>query len=131
MINPIAKSFFLAVTPSISPVLRIDDKSEKANQEGIKSGLSDSPPNREISDIEKLLYRFPEIVERAGEEYEPHYIATYLFELAQAFNSYYGNNKIADKTDENAPYKVALTEAVAQIIKNGLNLLGIESPERL
>src|SRR3989339_535745 len=73
----------------------------------------------------------PENIERAGEEYEPHYIATYLFELAQTFNSFYGNNKIADKTDKNAPYKVALTEAVAQIIKNGLNLLGIESPERL
>ncbi|MBU4480309.1 arginine--tRNA ligase [Patescibacteria group bacterium] len=84
-----------------------------------------------LSEVEKLLYRFPEVVERAGEEYEPHYIATYLFELAQAFNSYYGNNKIADKEDENAPYKVALTEAVAQTIKNGLWLLGIEAPEKL
>ncbi|OGD67285.1 arginine--tRNA ligase [Candidatus Campbellbacteria bacterium RIFOXYC2_FULL_35_25] len=105
---------------------------EKAHQENIKSWLSDNQLlDEEITEVEKLLYRFPEIVERAGEEYEPHYIATYLFELAQTFNSFYGNNKIADKTDKNAPYKVALTEAVAQIIKNGLNLLGIESPERL
>ncbi|MBU1557358.1 arginine--tRNA ligase [Patescibacteria group bacterium] len=102
---------------------------DKAESEGIKS--SSKKTNEEILDIEKLLYRFPEVVERAGEEYEPHYIATYLFELAQAFNSYYGNNKIADKSDENAPYKVALTEAVAQTIKNGLWLLGIEAPERL
>jgi arginyl-tRNA synthetase len=104
---------------------------EKAKSEGIKSGPSDGPLSWEISDVEKLLYRFPEIVERAGDEYEPHYIATYLFELAQTFNSFYGNNKIADNTDENAPYKVALTEAVAQTIKNGFYLLGIEVPERL
>jgi len=76
----------------------------------VENGTSNVPP---ISEVEKLLYRFLEVVERAGEEYEPHYIATYLFELAQAFNSYYGNNKIADKEDKNAPYKVALTEAVA------------------
>lgn len=110
---------------------------EKAESENIKtwelssqvqkSGVLDNPPG----EVEKLLYRFPEIVERAGDEYEPHYIATYLFELAQTFNSFYGNNKIADNTDENAPYKVALTKAVAQTIKNGLYLLGIEAPERL
>ncbi len=94
----------------------------------VENGTSNVPP---ISEVEKLLYRFLEVVERAGEEYEPHYIATYLFELAQAFNSYYGNNKIANKEDKNAPYKVALTEAVAQTIKNGLWLLGIEAPERL
>ena len=109
---------------------------DKAKSEGIKKwlpdthqikhGLSDSP-----WEVEKLLYRFPEVVERAGDEYEPHYIATYLFELAQAFNSFYNNNRIADKEDKNAPYKVALTEAVAQTIKNGLYLLGIEAPERL
>lgn len=102
---------------------------EKAKSEGIKGSTKKN--DEEVSEIEKLLYRFPEIVERAGEEYEPHYIATYLFELAQAFNSYYGNNKIADREDKNASYKVALTEAVAQIIKNGLWLLGIEAPERL
>ena len=41
------------------------------------------------SNIERLLYRFPEIVERAGREYEPHYITTYLMELAGLFNSFY------------------------------------------
>jgi len=104
---------------------------DKAKQENIKSWVSHSQTNEVVGEVEKLLYRFPEVVERAGQEYEPHYIATYLFELAQAFNSFYGNNKIADKTDENAPYKVALTEAVAHTIKNGLYLLGIETPERL
>lgn len=104
------------------------DKAKKENIPTWKSGTYYVPP---IGDVEKLLYRFPEVVERAGDEYEPHYIATYLSELAQAFNSYYGNNKIVDKEDKNSPYKIVLTSAVAQTIKNGLYLLGIESPERL
>ncbi len=104
---------------------------EKAKVESIKKWVSDTHQNNEILEIEKLLYRFPEVVERAGEEYQPHYIATYLFELAQAFNSYYGNNKIVDKNDENSPFKVALSEAVAHTIRNGLYLLGIEAPNRL
>lgn len=102
---------------------------EKAKGEGIESKVK--KVNEKISDLEKLIYRFPEIVERAGDEYEPHYIATYLFELAKAFNSFYGNEKIADKENPNASYNVALTESVTYVIKNGLNLLGIESPERL
>ena len=44
--------------------------------------------------LEKILYRFPEIVERSAREYEPHYITTYLTELAGLFNNYYANNKI-------------------------------------
>jgi len=103
---------------------------EKAKKENIKSWLPGSQQT-EVRDVEKLIYRFPEIVERAGNEYEPHYIATYLFELAQTFNSYYGNNKIVDKQDKSSSYKVALSEAVAHTIKNGLWLLGIEAPERL
>jgi arginyl-tRNA synthetase len=85
----------------------------------------------EINLLEKLLYRFPEVVERAGEEYSPHYIASYLIEISSAFNSFYGNNKIVDKTDLDSPYKVALTLAFSEVLKKGLNLLGILAPEKM
>lgn len=84
-----------------------------------------------ISELEKLLYRFPEIVERAGREYSPHYIATYLIELASAFNSFYAKGKIVDKTDIESSYKVVLTEAFSIVLKNGLSLLGIQAPEKM
>ena len=108
----------------------------KAKEEKIKSifkfwssvKVSDK---REITELEKMLYRFPEIVERAGKEYSPHYIATYLIELASAFNSFYGKGKIVDKIDTESPYKVVLTEAFLVVLKNGLNLLGISVPERM
>jgi len=78
------------------------------------------------------LYRFTEVVERAGREYAPHYIVTYLTELAAAFNSFYGNEKIIDTSDSvSSAYKLSLTLAVSHALKNGLYLLGIKVPERM
>lgn len=87
--------------------------------------------NGGVSNLEKMLYRFPEVVERAGGEYSPHYIATYLIELASSFNSFYATGKIVDKADIGSSYKVALTEAFSIVLKNGLNLLGIQAPEKM
>lgn len=80
--------------------------------------------------LERLLYRFPEIVERAGKEYAPHYIATYLIEIAGAFNSWYAKERILD-AGEDTPYRLVLTSAFAQVMKNGLWLLGIAAPENM
>jgi arginyl-tRNA synthetase len=85
----------------------------------------------EIFEVEKLLYKFPEIVERASAEYEPHYIANYLIEVARAFNSFYGNNMIVSKEDKSSAYKIALTFAFASVMQTGLHLLGIKAPRRM
>lgn len=102
---------------------------KKAKEEKIKASVKN--PIKENELLEKLLYRFPEIIKRAGEEYEPHYISTYLIELSGVFNSYYAKNKIVDGEDEFSPYKVALTEAFSVVMKNGLWLLGIKAPEKM
>ncbi len=81
--------------------------------------------------LEKMMARFDEVVIRAGEEYAPHFIATYLIELAGTFNGFYGTGKIVDAASADSPYRLALTAAFAQIMKNGLNLLGIKVPERM
>jgi arginyl-tRNA synthetase len=85
----------------------------------------------EPSSLEKMLYRFPEITERACKEYSPHYIASYLIELASAYNNFYGKQKIVDEKDAHSPYKVALTKAFSIVLQNGLTLLGIEAPEKM
>lgn len=84
----------------------------------------------EVGTVERLLYRFPEVVRRAKDTYEPHHIATYLYELAQAYNTYYGTTKILDES-EHVPYRLALTAATGVVLKNGLNFLGIVAPERM
>ena len=102
---------------------------KKAKEEKIKVNTKKVGTN--FSTLEKILYRFPEVVERAGDEYSPHYIATYLIELASSFNSFYAEGKIVDKEDTESPYKVAITEAFSIVLKNGLNLLGIDAPEKM
>ncbi len=108
----------------------------KAKEEKISSmfkfwSSNKASDKREVTELEKMLYRFPEVVERAGEEYSPHFIATYLIELASSFNNFYGNGKIVDKTDSESPYKVVLTEAFSIVLKNGLKLLGISAPLKM
>jgi arginyl-tRNA synthetase len=81
--------------------------------------------------LEKLLVRFPEIIERSRVEYAPHYIVTYLTQLSSAFNSYYANYKIIDDNDPLSPYRIALTKLFAQVMTNGLWVLGITVPKRM
>ncbi|WP_058836229.1 arginine--tRNA ligase [Luteimonas abyssi] len=77
------------------------------------------------------LSRYPEIVETAGATLEPHLIATYLVELAQAFQSYYNDHQflVDDATQRNA--RLALALATRQVLANGLALLGVGAPERM
>ena len=102
---------------------------EKAQKENILPDFDTLP--EQTFEIEKLLYRFGEVVERAAKEYEPHYIANYLVEVARSFNSFYGNNVIVQKEDPTSSYKVALTYAFSFVMKAGLHLLGIKAPERM
>jgi arginyl-tRNA synthetase len=98
----------------------------RANKISADSAL---PQGEEVGTLERTLHRFPEVVLRAGVEYAPHHIATYLIGLAAAFNGYYAKNPII--AAGNAPYRVALTEAFSIVMKNGLWLLGIPAPEKM
>ncbi len=75
------------------------------------------------------LSRWPEVVETAGRDLEPHQIAAYLLELAQAFQSYYNDHQflVDDATTRNA--RLALASATRQVLANGLGLLGVSAPE--
>ncbi len=102
---------------------------EKAKAENILPDFAVLP--EEVFEIEKLMYRFPEVALKAAEENQPHHIANYLIELARSFNSFYGNNMIVSKEDKTSAYKVALTFAFTFVMKKGLELLGIGAPERM
>ena len=80
--------------------------------------------------LERLIYRFPEVIIRAQKEYEPHYVTTFVTEVAGAFNSFYGNTLIIDDSPESS-YKLALTKAVSIVLQNGLSVLGIRVPDKM
>ncbi len=88
------------------------------------------PQEGKVGWVERLVYRFPEVVERAGTELEPHHIVTYLTELAGEFNGWYAHNKVIGSGTEE-PYRLALTQAFATVMKNGLSILGIKAPEKM
>lgn len=109
---------------------RINSVLEKALEAGFvpkaEKTVEDLP-----SDVEKLVTRFPGVVELAISEWAPHHLATYLLGLARAFNSWYGNTKLVDPENRNTGYNLALAKSVGIVIQNGLQLLGIKSPERM
>lgn len=108
---------------------RIISVLEKAAGVGITPSIAVTPA--EPYAVERLVYQFPEVIEAALAERAPHHVATYLTQLAGAFNTFYAKEKIADPNDEYAPYKAAVADAVRITLKNGLWVLGIKAPERL
>lgn len=80
----------------------------------------------------KTLANFKNSVERAGKDYAPHIIANYLYELAQGFNAFYNKYSVMNaETDEDKNARLVLTNSVAFVIKKGLELLGIETVEKM
>ncbi|HEX7813785.1 arginine--tRNA ligase [Dyella sp.] len=77
------------------------------------------------------ISRYPEIVEAAAVNLEPHLIAQYLRDLAGALHSYYHEHKwiVDDATVRNA--RITLAVATRQVIRNGLDLLGLSAPEKM
>ena len=80
----------------------------------------------------KHIQMFPEVIQNAAENYSPALVANYTYDLVKEFNSFYQNVSIlgAD-TDDEKFFRVHLSKAVANIIKNAFGLLGIDVPERM
>lgn len=77
----------------------------------------------------KKIGEYTEVVDKAVEELMPHYICTYLYELAQCFNRFYENNRVVDDPRQNV--RLVLVESYADVLKHGLGLLNIASPEKM
>lgn len=77
------------------------------------------------------LAKYPDVVARAGENYDPSEIAKYLFELARDFNDYYHSVPVLKARKEIMEARLVLINSVAQVVENGLGLLGIEVVEEM
>jgi len=87
----------------------------------------------ELDKTERQLVRkiseFPEVVEAATKELTPHLVCTYLYELAQEFNSFYELNRVIGEPREEM--RLTIISAYTCVLKNGLKLLGISSPNHM
>ena len=77
------------------------------------------------------LAKFPEVVRSAAEKYEPSFVTRYAVGLASAFNKFYLGCKILQETGDVKNFRLDLTDATLQVLKNALSLLGIGVPERM
>lgn len=74
---------------------------------------------------------FPNAIASAAENDSPHVISGYLLELTKLLFKFYGAHKVIDTEEETKKARLLLCKTVAQVIKNGMNLLGINVPERM
>jgi arginyl-tRNA synthetase len=77
------------------------------------------------------LTRFPEAVMRAAHTYKPSTLADYLYELAQLYSSFYQNVPFLKAEEGVRESRMRLCGAVAAVLRQGLELLGLETPERI
>ncbi len=95
-----------------------------------KNNPSNKDTNLKLNSEEKLLLQkllqLGDTMTNATKAYSPNYLATYLNDLAQIFNNFYAKHQVIGNS-----FRVKLTQGVAQVIKNGLYLLGIQTLEQM
>ena len=79
----------------------------------------------------RQLGDYPEIIERSGRLMEPHRVTFYLMDLASAFHTYYNKHRVISDDPNVTGARLYLVQAVRQVIRNGLALLGVSAPERM
>jgi arginyl-tRNA synthetase len=84
--------------------------------------------DEELSVLRKLS-QFHEVIVTAAKTYSPNILCNYLYELASKFNTFYNSCKILESENQN--FRLQLTKSTGEVLKTGLKLLGIESPEKM
>lgn len=95
-----------------------------------KADLSHLKENEEFL-MAKKLEQFPIAIKRAAEAFEPSLLVNYLLEVCSLQNRYYNGHKILTDDNELTKARLVLIECVRQVLKNGLQILGLETPERM
>ena len=96
----------------------------------IKVNVDNLKSSQELMLI-KRLSEFPEIVLHAGVELAPHTIANYLKDCAADLHSYYNDTKFLVENEDEKLARLSLIRATQVVLKNGLNLLGVNAPEKM
>jgi len=114
---------------------RIRSVFRKAAEQGIEIPC-EAPLHVQLNDKEKnilrLLHEFPAVVQDSGNMYNPSLIANYVYDLVKEYNQFYHEYSILKEDDpEKKALRLVLSRVVSGVVKNGMELLGIEMPERM
>ena len=114
---------------------RIQSVLRKAAETGIK--ISDAmdnsiQPTEKEESLIQLLAEFAAVVKQAGDEYSPAIIANYIYELVKEYNQFYHDHSILK--EENGAirnFRLILSLNISRTVQKGMQLLGIEVPDRM
>ncbi|HEX5311741.1 arginine--tRNA ligase [Aquabacterium sp.] len=110
-------------------------RAQYAEKGGDLSAIGEAKLNLLVADTELALMtklaEFPGMLTQAAESLAPHDVAFYLRDLASAFHSYYAAERFLVDDVELSRARVALLSATAQVLRNGLSLLGVSAPEKM
>jgi arginyl-tRNA synthetase len=109
------------------------EKAGAEKMENLKQKLESYVLNEEERAVIQKIAQFNEVVQRSASEYSPHHVATFLFESAQTYNTFYNKHSILGEknTSEQVKFRMLLTQSVARILQQGLELLGIQTVEKM
>jgi len=112
-------------------LVRTNSILKNAEEAGVDLNFEFQERKNEIPLVEKMILKFPQAVEKSFQEKSPHHLANYLFKLSSEFSSFYGKTKVVDEKNPEMQNNLALVRALQITLKNGLELLGIETLERM
>ena len=109
----------------------------QAEEKGYRYDMQQGLANLELLESEQETHlateiaKYPEIIARAAQAYEPHQIAYYLKDLAHGLHSYYNASQFIVEDDNLRQARLTLIKAVQQVLQNGLAILGVSAPEKM
>ncbi|MDD3679341.1 MAG: arginine--tRNA ligase [Candidatus Shapirobacteria bacterium] len=104
---------------------------EKSGTDTNLTKIPEYQPKREELAITRLICYFEKVINESARTFSPNLIANLLYQLAQNYNTFYNQHQILTKNKEAKAFRLLLSKATAQVLKNGLGLLGIEAPEKM
>ena len=113
---------------------RIRSVFRKAMEKGIsvKNGLNIDEISFKEKELIKKITLFPTSVQEAAENYSPAVIANYCYDLVKEYNQFYHDHSILSEPDpDRMNFRLILSSIVGDVVKKGMNMLGIEMPERM
>ncbi len=114
---------------------RIASMLRQAQSQGIDLDLSidsfDTLNNPKIDDVLTALVEYPKVIEEAATKRIPHRVAQYIHKLASALHSFYADEKVIQDDQRATLERLALMHAVKTVLKDALELVGVEAKERM
>ena len=115
-------------------IVRIKSILKKYEAEGgnVKEAKLGNPDSAAMKDLMLLLTRFADAIESASKDFAPNRICAYIYDLSNAFNSFYHGTKILSESDPDKKSSyIALLNTTLKVLETGIDLLGFASPERM